>query len=263
MMQWLPRGFSISDDKRIKKVISSSENWQIYSTNQDTFVLAVTTALYESWLKDYSLPDGIFGAIETQDKYRVFCSKGDYLISSLENGPFPDSFGQVEAFSIAFNTTLKLFPQIDLKDAVYIEEYSLILPGLQTEEEIPKDYVYGKWLTGGINISANSFERIARIMSWIPPVVLCKSFRLAGFDVTMPEKIETPSTDLIEVINDEENVVTNVELPTVDTTFRLIGRPDLEAFFNDNIIDIVLNQEKYKRMGISFPGATILHGAPG
>ena len=171
MMQWLPRGFSISDDKRIKKVISSSENWQIYSTNQDTFVLAVTTALYESWLKDYSLPDGIFGEIETQDKYRVFCSKGDYLVSSLENGPFPDSFGQVEAFSIAFNTTLKLFPQIDLKDAVYIEEYSLILPGLQTEEASPKDYVYGKWLTGGINISANSFERIARIMSWIPPIV--------------------------------------------------------------------------------------------
>jgi hypothetical protein len=164
MMQWLPRGFSISDDKRIKKVISSSDNWQIYSTNQDTYVLAVTTALYESWLRDYSLPDGIFQEIEIQEKYRMFCSKGDYLISSLENGPYPDSFGQVEAFSIAFNTTLKLFPEIDLKDAVYIEEYSLILPGNQTEETSPKDYVYGKWLTGGINISANSFERISRIM---------------------------------------------------------------------------------------------------
>lgn len=263
MMQWLPRGFSISDDKRIKKVISSSENWQIYSTNRDTFVLAVTIALYESWLKDYSLPDGIFGEITTQETYRIFCSKGDYLISSLENGPFPDSFGQVEAFSIAFNTTLKLFPKIDLKDAVYIEEYSLILPGVQAEEASPKDYVYGKWLTGGINISANSFERISKIMSWIPPVVLCKSFRLAGFDVAMPEKADTSRTDLIEVTNNEESIETGATLPTIDTTFRLIGRPDLEAFFNDNIIDIVLNQEKYKRMGISFPGATILHGAPG
>ena len=263
MMQWLPRGFSLSDDKRIKKVISSSENWQIYSTNQDTFVLAVTTDLYELWLKDYSLPDGIFHEVVSNAKYQVFCSKGDYLISSLENGPFPDSFGQVEAFSIAFNTTLKLFPKIDLKDAVYIEEYSLILPGMQAEEASPKDYVYGKWLTGGINISANSFERISKIMSWIPPVVLCKSFRLAGFDVDMPEKADTSRTDLIEVTNDEESIETGATLPTIDTTFRLIGRPDLEAFFNDNIIDIALNQEKYKRMGISFPGATILHGAPG
>ena len=84
MMQWLPRGFSLSDDKRIKKVISSSENWQIYSTNQDTFVLAVTTDLYELWLKDYSLPDGIFHEVVSNEKYQVFCSKGDYLISSLE-----------------------------------------------------------------------------------------------------------------------------------------------------------------------------------
>ena len=263
MMQWLPRGFSLSDDKRIKKVISSSENWQIYSTNQDTYVLAVTTALYETWLKDYSLPDGIFHEIESNEKYQVFCSKGDYLISSLENGPFPDSFGQVEAFSIAFNTTVKLFPDVDLKDAVYIEEYSLILPGTQSEEASAKDYVYGKWLTGGINISANSFERISKIMSWIPPIVLCKSFRMAGFDVSIPLTNDNNSTELIEVNNDEEITDKPAVLQTINSSFRLIGRPDLEAFFNDNIIDIVLNQEKYKRMGISFPGATILHGAPG
>ena len=263
MMQWLPRGFSLSDDKRIKKVISSSVNWQIYSTNQDTYVLAVTTALYETWLKDYSLPGGIFHEIESNEKYQVFCSKGDYLISSLENGPFPDSFGQVEAFSIAFNTTVKLFPDVDLKDAVYIEEYSLILPGTQSEEASAKDYVYGKWLTGGINISANSFERISKIMSWIPPIVLCKSFRMAGFDVSIPLTNDNNSTELIEVNNDEGITDNPVVLPTIDSSFHLIGRPDLEAFFNDNIIDIVLNQEKYKRMGISFPGATILHGAPG
>ena len=263
MMQWLPRGFSLSDDKRIKKVISSSENWQIYSTNQDTYVLAVTTALYETWLEDYSLPDGIFHEIESNEKYQVFCSKGDYLISSLENGPFPDSFGQVEAFSIAFNTTVKLFPDVDLKDAVYIEEYSLILPGTQSEEASAKDYVYGKWLTGGINISANSFERISKIMSWIPPIVLCKSFRIAGFDVSIPLIKDNNSTELIEVNNDKEITDKPAVLQTINSSFRLIGRPDLEAFFNDNIIDIVLNQEKYKRMGISFPGATILHGAPG
>lgn len=263
MMQWLPRGFSLSDDKRIKKVISSSENWQIYSTNQDTYVLAVTTALYETWLEDYSLPDGIFHEIESNEKYQVFCSKGDYLISSLENGPFPDSFGQVEAFSIAFNTTVKLFPDVDLKDAVYIEEYSLILPGTQSEEASAKDYVYGKWLTGGINISANSFERISKIMSWIPPIVLCKSFRMAGFDVSIPLTNDNNITELIEVNNDEEITDKPAVIQTIDSSFRLIGRPDLEAFFNDNIIDIILNQEKYKRMGISFPGATILHGAPG
>ena len=100
MEQWLPRGFSLTNDKRIKKVIAVSEDWQIYSTNQDTFVLATTAALYETWLRDYSLPEGIFCEIESNKKYKVFCSQGDYLISSLEKGPFPEDVGQVEAFSI-------------------------------------------------------------------------------------------------------------------------------------------------------------------
>ena len=45
--------------------------------------------------------------------------------------------------------------------------------------------------------------------------------------------------------------------------FVLLGRPELEKFFNENIIDIVLHSEEYKRMGIDFPGATILYGPPG
>lgn len=263
MEQWLPRGFSLTNDKRIKKVIAGSENWQIYSTNKDTFVLAATAAMYETWLKEYDLPGGIFCDVETNKKYKVFCSQGDYLISSLENGPFPSCASQVEAFSIAFNTVLKLFPLADLKDAVYIEEYSLILPGNQAKEVSAKDYIYGKWLTGGVNVSANSFERITRIMSWISPDLLSKSFGLAGFDIEENIRLNDLETSIDEQKNNDELVEEKTAVNEIESSFTLIGRPDLETFFNDNIIDIVLNQEKYKRMGISFPGATILYGEPG
>ncbi len=263
MEQWLPRGFSLTNDKRVKKVIAASENWQIYSTNEDTFALVATIGIYETWLNEYDLPDGVFRDVESNTKYKVFCSKGDYLISSLESGPFPDNAGQVEAFSIAFNTAQKLFPSADLKDAVYIEEYSLILPGSQAKDACKKDYVYGKWLTGGVNISANSYQRIAKIMSWISPDILSKSIRLAGFEIEETYHLNDLKTSITEDESNDDSEKERTLVTVMDSSFRLIGRPELETFFNDNIIDIVLNQEKYKRMGISFPGATILYGEPG
>ena len=261
MEQWLPRGTSVTKEKRIKKMITASKDWQIYSTNQDSYVLAATRSIYKEWIYNYSLPEGI--CID-YNNYKVFCSTGNYLISSLDKGPYPNDSVQVEAFSIAFNTALKLFPDMDLQDAVYIEEYSLILPGAQSCELTKKECVYGKWLTGGVNISANSFKRIVQFMSWMPVAALNKSFELAGFEISETEDEETEKNEVIS--NDLQPVDSeNVTIPTIITTdkFTLVGRPDLEQFFNDNIIDIVLNQQQYKRMGISFPGATILYGPPG
>lgn len=265
MRQWLPRGMTITAEKRIKKMISSGKDWQIYSTNQDSYVLAATTTLYEKWIADYLLPKGIFEQSSGEVECWIYCSTGEYIVSSLEQGPFPNNNGQIEAFSIAFNTTLKLYPQADLHDAVYIEEYSLILPGCENDTAVKNDNVYGKWLTGGVNISANSFNRISQLMSWISREQLGKSFELAGFEKQdAPEDVSTIETDKVDnlpiVVVDDRN---NAEgIPTAGE-FSLIGRPELEQFFNDNIIDIVLHQEQYKRMGISFPGATILHGPPG
>jgi hypothetical protein len=261
MEQWLPRGTSVATEKRIKKMISASADWQIYSTNQDSYVLAATDSLYRKWVRDYSLPDGIFSSV---DGYKLFCSSGNYLISSLSQGPYPENNGQVEAFSIAFHTAVRLFPEADLLDAVYIEEYSLILPGAQGEAITAKECVYGKWLTGGVNISANSFQRIAKFMSWMPAASLNRSFELAGFEV--PELQVEDNGDSKTTTDNLCNTGTGgVSVPTDVPTdkFTLVGRPGLEQFFNDNIVDIVLNQEQYKRMGISFPGATILHGPPG
>jgi SpoVK/Ycf46/Vps4 family AAA+-type ATPase len=45
--------------------------------------------------------------------------------------------------------------------------------------------------------------------------------------------------------------------------FTLPGRPQLEQFFNEHVIDIILNPEKYRTMGIGFPSAIVLHGPPG
>ena len=262
MNQFLPRGCHISSENRIKKMVASGCDWQIYLTNLDAYVLAVKTALYDKWIADYSLPEGIF-LNELINDCKVFLSSSNYLVSSMERGPYPEDNGQIEAFSIAFKTAKELYPNADVHDAIYIEEYSLLLPASFESSLVDEGIVYGKWLTGGINVSIDSFDRVSRIMSWLSKDALMRSAQIAGFDVTVTN--DTPiSNETIEEKTVENGLAEDdVLVPAITESFTLIGRPELEQFFNDNIIDIVLHQEQYKRMGISFPGATILYGPPG
>lgn len=263
MSQFLPRGCHISEENRIKKMVANGCDWQIYLTNLDSYVLAVKMSLYEKWISDFSLPDGIFLEDSIND-CKVFLSSNHYLVSSLERGPYPEDNGQIEAFSIAFKTAKDLFPDADVHDAIYIEEFSLILPVTSGNHGlVDEGIIYGKWLTGGINVSIDSFDRVSRIMSWLSKDALKKSAELAGFEVTVPITTENTNEEIEEKTIEENETDINCPMEPLLGAFSLIGRPELEQFFNDNIIDIVLHQEQYKRMGISFPGATILYGPPG
>ena len=265
MNQFLPRGFLVSEGNRIKKLVADGNDWQIYLTNADSYVLAAKPELYSKWISDCFLPTGLFtNNLNTQ--YWVFQSTGHYIVSSLAVGPYPDNSGQIEAFSIAFKTATDFFNGIDLSDAIYIEEYSIILPVSFSKQDYDYGTVYGKWLTCGISISIEKFERVSTILSWMPKEALIRSARLAGFSI----------------LNDiQENAAFNAEeerykkAPALESgekeleksdqlkEFKLVGRPELEQFFKEHIIDVVLHQEQYQRMGIAFPGATILYGPPG
>ena len=192
MNQFLPRGCHISSENRIKKMVASGCDWQIYLTNLDTYVLAVKTALYDKWIADYSLPERIF-LNELINDCKVFLSSSNYLVSSMERGPYPEDNGQIEAFSIAFKTAKELYPNADVHDAIYIEEYSLLLPASFESSLVDEGIVYGKWLTGGINVSIDSFDRVSRIMSWLSKDALMRSAQMAGFDVTVTN--DTPITN--------------------------------------------------------------------
>lgn len=231
-MDWfLPRGYAFAANNRIKKKIAEGEGWQIFLTNLNFYALVAMEHLCNRWIESGLLPAGVL--LRTSDSfYQYLLSSSDYLIASLAQGPFPENEGQVQAFSHAFKTTLDHNPDIDLHDGIYLEEYSVILPVVFADSYNDNGIAYGKWLTGGINISIEEINRVSKIVSWLPEKSIVDAAKRAGF-----EKKEKQ--------------------------FSLVGRPELEAFFNENIIEIVQNLEQYQRMGITFPGATILYGPPG
>src|SRR5690606_32356271 len=44
---------------------------------------------------------------------------------------------------------------------------------------------------------------------------------------------------------------------------ELFGRPALSSFFNEHIVDIIQNRERYQSLGVTFPSALVLQGPPG
>ena len=266
MRQFLSRGYQLSSNKRIRKLIAGADDWQIYITNLDSYVLAAKPSLYAEWVNLCSLPVGIFTDSDTGE-YKLLCSSGSYLIASVREGPFPQDSRQIEAFSIAFRIAAEKFANIDLSDAVYIEEYSLLLPTSFEEPTEASGVIYGRWLTGGVDVSIDDFDRVSRFMSWLPNRSLKNAAGLAGFNIPETDHEANSAADT-ETVNPDRRTACDVPAP-LDTTletkesFQLIGRPDLEQFLRESIIDIVLHQEQYKRMGIPFPGATVLYGPPG
>lgn len=263
MEQLLSRGCRLSPDARVTKMIAEGEEWQIYQTNIGAYALAVCHPLFDRWVEMGDLPTGIF----LEDEFpgcRVFLSTKNYLVSSMEQGPYPWERAQIEAFSIAFKTATDLFANVDLQDAIYLEEYSLLLPTSFKTGAENNGIAYGKWLTGGVGVSISSYDRVCRLMTWLPDDLIAYSAELAGFEVQKTiENHSAEEEDHKNVLVEETAIVENATSLNEGAPFSLVGRPELEQFFNDNIIDIVTHQEQYKRMGISFPGATILYGPPG
>ena len=275
MEQLLPRGFEIEKHNRVQKSIAQGEGWEIYLTSLRSYALAAERTLFQKWVSEFALPEQLFTESDTGEIFYI-PGHGDYLIASVASGPYPNDIGQIEAFSAAFSKAVKSFPQIDLCDAVYLEEYSLLLPTSFTPGGSDNRVVYGKWITGGVEVPVTDFDRISALMSWLPRERLISAAAMAGFTVSgeaglpgqdMKARTAWRQPELEENSTEDDRVFRGAGGGTEGLSqgqpFSLPGRRELESFFREHIIDVVTHREAYARMGIPFPGATVLYGPPG
>ena len=262
MKQFFERGIELKDQSRIRKMVCFGEGWQIYLTNMQSYVLAVSEDLYRSWDAFSAFPEGFFETAGNDPEFRFIVSTPGNLISSLEDGPFPVNVMQVVKFSAAFKEAIQNLGARLMQNAIYLEEFGMLLPVKSNRETIADaGTIYATWLTAGVSVSIDQSERVSALTAWIPSDALAKSIALAGFDAKIEEQRSALSDVKEKTKDNTRQEVKDGSVP--NEPFVLLGRPELEQFFNDNIVDIVRNREKYQRMGIEFPGATILYGPPG
>lgn len=261
--QWFQRGFALFDDSKIKKLVSCDDDWQIYTTSFDNYILVVKNSLLRKWLTSGLINEKLFTKIDSNngEEYYIYSSKPGYLISSVEYGPFPDTKTEAIAFASTLRELRKTIETLSFHDALYIEQCSILLPTYTFTEPVDDQTVLGTWLTAGVKISTSSFRRLCKLLEWMSPKDVEEIINEGGFAADGQYLILPKQKDR-EMENES---IIREQAPKVmhANRFSLPGRPYLEEFFNEHIIDIIMNEDKYKKMGIEFPSAMILYGPPG
>lgn len=265
---WLPIGFKLPDCAAARIAIFEGTQWQILETSGGGRALVVHEELCRRWMDAGLVEPGtlISFAFGEQRLLSVSCGASQVLCPVSE-GRSPDTKAEALAFALALKATRALDAESPLQDALYVEKISRLLPTYSITSRTDDDVVLGYWLTGGASVSAKSFRRLRQTMSWLGAGHLKEIVQAAGFDVT--EVI--PSDPRRTARTPIEATLVPAALPTPQnaadhldaTTFELPGREELADFFNEHVVDIVQNRERYKSLGIEFPSAVVLHGPPG
>ncbi len=271
---WLPKGYELSDGSKIRSLLYSGDEWQIFDTSGSNNILLVRPELTRKWDECGFLDESIFENIAFgEETFRILSSHKKYVLAPVENGESPESKVDALAFAFALKESRKLSEDVSFHDAVYVEQYSRLLSSWTLTPHVDDEVVLGTWITGGVIISTESFRRLTNLTGWMPAGELAEIINAAGLNVPTDvgvlakRKRTSQSKSVSKVVITEEPVepeqLQSYEGRAEGKVFKLPGRPQLEEFFNDHVIDIIFNAEKYQALGIDFPSAIVLHGPPG
>lgn len=266
---WLPRGFVLADGVTNVEPLFADNGWQILASREGPRVLVVQPSLFDRWESSGLVTDGAFSSLRFGDReLHVLVSTRDSILAPVSECRSPNTKSEATTFASALKSTRKLDADSPLQDALYIEDLCRLLPSYSITSRVDDDVVLGYWLTGGAGISVKSFRRLSQMMSWLGQDNLRDVIDRAGLGSSLDgaAAMEAPCTS--EQEDETEQADEKSELHRSSTglpagRFELPGRPELATFFNEHVVDIVRNRERYKALGIGSPSAIVLCGPPG
>ncbi len=272
---WLPIGFDLPDGARCGRSLHGETNWQIVETRGGGCALVVKLDLVAKWVDTGLIEDGAFREFAFgSESYREVSCGASQLLAPLADCRSPEDKNEALAFAMAMKATRDIDPESPLQDALYVEKFSRLLPTYGITSRTDDDIVLGYWLTGGARVSARSFRRLRQMLTWMGAKQLRDVVQSAGFEVSEVMPLDEPrhatiQTNGAEMPDSEGNVDQEAQAAPQPAhgshpkPFDLPGRPELEEFFNEHVVDIIHNKERYKALGVGFPSAVVLHGPPG
>lgn len=263
---WLPVGHELPDGAVARAVLEEGADWQVIQTQGNGRALIVREKLARRWFDSALVDPGSFSQF----------AFGDSILLSLSCGPgqvlgpvyacaSPNSKSEALAFAVAIKCTREIDAASPLQDALYVERLSRLLPTYSISSQANDDVVLGYWLTGGANVSVKSFRRVRQMLTWLDASHLKDVVGAAGIDVdemsvSTPRVVPRQKPDTSKRTHEIAGAATS-DRP--EKRFELAGRPELERFFNEHVIEIIRNRDRYRALGINFPSAIVLHGPPG
>jgi cell division protease FtsH len=242
---WLPINYPILPGVTVSAVKFDGDEFQIVSAKGAAVTaLLASPALVDYWvglglLTPDELPRSKFG-----DLHFAVLTSDDRSLMPLSNCRKPQNKNEILALAGAIRRTREKGVTVSLSGSVYFEKFALLLPIWELDEKSTDDVVLGQYITGGLPVSIRSERRILGLVPWLDRSALadiCKEAGLVSVEIDRQDRRE----DYLK------------------QQFRLVGRPKLETFFCEHVIDIIENPDRYRPLGIDFPSAIVLHGPPG
>ena len=259
---WLPKGYQLKSGDVIQKTLQCGDDWQIVSLQENGLSLIVAKPLARRWATNGLVDDDYFIPFSFgSNDYSFLCCTHQHILAQVSDCRSPNTKTEALAFVQALIATRNIDKKSTLHDAIYVESISRLLPTYSNNELIPDDMLLGSWLTGGVHVSAKAFRRLSQSMSWLSLPHLTDIVDAAGF---------TPQELVLDEHHSAMNATVNrpsdrqlQERTAKSGPFVLAGRPALESFLHEHVLDIIENHARYKILGIEFPSAIVLHGPPG
>jgi len=271
---WLPKGYKIDSGATIHILLFSGKEWHIYGSHDTGNILIVQPNLAIKWIDSGLVNSSLLSKFTFGDEsYLSLASQIKYILEPVEDGKSPDSITDAIAFSLALKESRKYVNDASFHDAIYVEQYSRLLPTWTLTPQMDDETVLGTWIAGGVVISTNSFRRLSNLAGWMPSSALAEVVAAAGFHIPDNLSLLTKRGSESRQSSDAKSAEAEKEVRTIKAQpdkdrpekkeFKLPGRSQLEKFFNEHVIDIIFNPDKYQALGIEFPSAIVLHGPPG
>lgn len=246
---WLPIGFPLPDGDEVSIGLYEGADWQIYRGQNGHQILVAKQTIVKRWVETGLLETGAFKAFAFgEEEFFSLASPADQTLAPVARCASPNTKNEALAFADALRSTRKIDGESCLQDGLYIERYSRILPTYTLSVKTSDEVVFGAWLTGGIPVSVKSFRRLKSCMTWIGTKPLEEVVTRGGFALK-----QNPNEKSSHGEAENQGI----------SKFELLGRPGLESFFTEHVIDIIENQARYESLGITFPSAIVLYGPPG
>jgi cell division protease FtsH len=147
---------------------------------------------------------------------------------------------EIAGLSAAIKDLRERFPGADVGRALYLSAYDICIPVVETDKHQDLRMLAVEVLVGGAPITSIDVISIRAINSWL-----------------LPEEIEVFLSALgIETAAGH--------ISTLDpASLSLPGRPKLEKFFREYILEPIADRERYTTLGVKTPNGVLLYGPPG
>ena len=243
---WLPVGHALSDGTLIGGMKSDGTEYQIVQSRNDgrTILLVEKNTKAAQWLIDRA------GESVKQTEY--FGRHLAILVTSEDAEPIkvtdipkraePLSSSEAAGLLLGLSEMEDTYPTALWSEAVFLPELSVCLPIEESDEEDRRVLAF-RLVTGGVEDTVLSPRQIRGFNPWLTEAEILDF--LEGFGFT------------------SKPIAERREAKAAEDPFSLPGRPVLELFFKEYVIEQHRLRDSYAAMGVQPPNGILLYGPPG